>query len=347
MSRILDRRDFLRGSVGAVACAAMAPALPPRSWQERPTAYLYDPVYLEHDTGDSHPERPGRLLAIDGRFKEADWYSSLLRIEPRLADLSIIELAHDPNYVALVEREAEAGAPRLSTGDTAISPDSYRIARLAVGGVLGAVDAVMEGRAKTAFCAVRPPGHHATYDRGMGFCVFNNVAIAARYAQQVHGAGRILIADWDVHHGNGTQDLFYADGSIFYMSTHQSPFYPRTGMRDETGEGEGAGTTMNRPFAEGAGDAEIVAAFVDDLLPAAREFRPDLVLISAGFDSREADLLGGFQVTDRGYRRITQVMLEIADIAGNGRVVSVLEGGYNLDGLASGAFAHVDEMVKG
>ncbi len=179
----------------------------------------------------------------------------------------------------------------------------------------------------------------------MGFCIFNVVAVAARYAQRTHGVERVLIADWDVHHGNGTQDIFYEDESVFYMSTHQSPFYPGTGARNETGAGEGVGTTMNRPFRAGAGDREIVGAFRDDLLPAAREFRPDLVIVSAGFDSRVDDLLGGFQVTDQGFRELTRIMLEIAEIAGNGRLVSVLEGGYSLSGLASAAEAHVDELV--
>jgi acetoin utilization deacetylase AcuC-like enzyme len=180
----------------------------------------------------------------------------------------------------------------------------------------------------------------------MGFCIFNSVAVAARYAQEAHGIERVLIADWDVHHGNGTQDIFYRDPTVFYMSTHQWPLYPGTGRVEETGEGPGVGSTMNRPFGAGAGDAEIVGAFRDDLLPAAREFRPDLVLVSAGFDSRVDDLLGGFRVTDAGFRELTRIMVEIAGIAGNGRVVSVLEGGYSLAGLASGARAHVQALVN-
>ena len=338
------RREFLVSSLGvlvqtAVSSEARSSPQPPR------TGYLWDPVYLEHDTGPGHPERPERLVSIDEGLREARWYPALRRLEPMEADLAAVELVHDPDYIALVRREIEAGRRELSTGDTRISAQSYRVALLAVGGILGAVDAVMNGRARNAFCAIRPPGHHATRTRGMGFCVFNGVAIAARYAQEEYGAERVLIADWDVHHGNGTQDLFYADGTIFYMSTHQSPLYPGTGTRDETGEGFGAGLNMNRPFRAGAGDAEIVGAFREDLLPAAREFQPDLVLISAGFDSRVNDLLGGFRVTDDGYRYMTRVMLEIADLAGNGRLVSVLEGGYNLAGLASGTHAHVEELV--
>lgn len=339
------RREFLHGSMGALAYAATCSS-PALRRQPARTGYLWAPVYLEHDTGDEHPERPGRLLAIDDRLRQADWYASLLQLEPREADLGPVELVHDPEYIALVLREVEAGRRELSTGDTTISAASYLVALLAVGGVLGAVDAVMQGRIQNAFCAVRPPGHHATRDRGMGFCVFNGVAIAARYAQETYGIERVLVADWDVHHGNGTQDLFYADGSVFYMSTHQSPFYPGTGRREETGEGLGAGLNMNRPFRAGAGDLEIVGAFRNDLLPAALEFQPELVLISAGFDSRVDDLLGGFRVTDDGYREMTRIMLEIADVAGNGRLVSVLEGGYNLTGMASGARAHMDELVN-
>ena len=337
------RRDFLRGSLGAMAYIGTSSLGSGR--QQSGTGYLWDSVYLEHDTGPGHPERPERLDAIDARLRSAEWYPLLHRLDPREAEVYELELVHEPEYVDLVRREVEMGRRELSTGDTVISPASYRVALATVGGILDAVDAVMAGQAKNAFCAVRPPSHHATPNRGMGFCVFNGVAIAARYAQTRHGIERVLIADWDVHHGNGTQDTFYTDGTVFYMSTHQAPFYPGTGFRSETGEGAGAGLTMNRPFRAGAGDAEIVGAFRNDLLPAAREFRPDLVLVSAGFDSRVDDLLGGFRVTDDGFRELTRIMLEIADIAGDGRLVSVLEGGYNLEGLAAGVYAHVDELV--
>lgn len=310
------------------------------------TAYLYDPLYLRHDTGAGHPERPGRLLAVEDRLRGEAWFPSLLSLGPKEADVETLSLVHDPAYVELVRREVEGGRRQLSTGDTAVSGESYAVAVGMVGGVLEAVDAVMSGRARNAFCAVRPPGHHASGVRGMGFCLFNGVAVAARYAQRVHGAERVLIADWDVHHGNGTQDVFYSDGSVLFMSTHQYPFYPGTGPREETGAGPGAGLTMNRPFPAGAGDEEVVGAFRNDLLPAARAFRPDLVLVSAGFDSRAGDLLGGFRVSDGGFRALTRVMLEIAEIAADGRLVSVLEGGYTLSGLASAAHAHVEELVN-
>jgi acetoin utilization deacetylase AcuC-like enzyme len=307
---------------------------------------MYDDLFLGHLTGEGHAESPERLIAIRDRVAQAEWVGDLLPIPANEADLDVVGLVHTPAYLELVRTECESGATRLSTGDTRISPDSYAVGLTVVGGVVSAVDAVMTGTAKNAFCAVRPPGHHASAERGMGFCIFNNVAVAARYAQEEYGVERVLIADWDVHHGNGTQDTFYTDGSVFFMSTHQDPFYPNTGRVEETGEGPGAGLTMNRPFPAGAGNQEIVGAFRNDLLPAARAFQPDLTLISAGFDSRVDDRLGGFTVDDDGFRELTRIMLEIANMTGGGRLVSVLEGGYTPSGLASAALAHLEELRK-
>src|SRR5688572_83422 len=290
------------------------------------TGLLADPFCRNHDTGPGHPERPQRFAAAMDGLKQSGLEEKLTRLEPREVTPEELLLGHSAEYLTIAEREITGGEDQLSTGDTNVCPESWNVARRAVGGALAAVNAVVEGKVRNAFCAMRPPGHHATPNRGMGFCVFNNVAIAARYAQRRHGIGRVLILDWDVHHGNGTQDIYYSDGSVSYMSTHQSPFYPRTGAIEETGSGAGAGLILNRPVPESAGDAEVVGAYRNDFLPAGRRFAPDLVLVSAGFDSRVDDRLGRLRVTDEGYRELTRVVLEIADVAGGGRLVSVLEG---------------------
>jgi len=304
------------------------------------TALVADPACKEHQTGSRHPERPDRfdaaLNALDGL--------DLLNLPPRVATEDEIALCHGRSYIRLVEREIITGFHELSTGDTIISPRSLDAALRATGSVLNAVDAVFDGHAENAFCIVRPPGHHATPTRGMGFCLFNSIAIAARYAQTKYGISRALIADWDVHHGNGTQDIFYTDGSVFFFSTHQYPWYPGTGHPEETGEGAGHGTTMNCPFPAGSGRAEIFGAFQHKLLPAAEKFKPELVLISAGFDSREGDPLGNFLLTDTDFAGLTRLMREIADKHAGGRVVSVLEGGYSLTGLASAVRSHVEAL---
>ncbi len=314
--------------------------------EENKGCFLYDDIYLRHDTGEGHPEVPARLTAINSAVKKGKWYKDLVLLRAEEADVETVSLVHDKNYINTVRKECEVGLRVLSTGDTVICKESYSIALKAAGGVLRAVDTVVSGMAKNAFCAVRPPGHHASRKRGMGFCLFNNIAIAARYAQKKYNIKRVLIADWDVHHGNGTQDIFYSDGTVFFMSTHQSPLYPWTGKPEETGEGKGKGFTMNRPFPAGAGNKEIIGAFKDDLLPAAKKFKPDLTLISAGFDSRMGDPLGGFKIDDKGFRELTKIMLEVANIAGNGKLISILEGGYNLKGLASAVYTHMDELSK-
>ena len=310
----------------------------------RPTGLVFDHVYLKHLSGNTgHPERPERLLAIWSALDKTGMLRTLYRIRPRRVTEEELELVHTPEYVAQVRQQLSDlnGVRQLSTGDTLCSHDSLEAAEFAAGGVLSAVDAVLDGRIKNAFAPVRPPGHHATPTRGMGFCIFNNVAIAARYLQRVHGLQRVLIVDWDYHHGNGTQDTFYEDGSVFYFSTHHYGAYPRTGSAEESGSGKGAGKIKNVPLPVGASDAQILAAFETQLVPAARAFKPDFILISAGFDPMRNDLLGQFDITPQGFGAITRVVVRLAEELCQGRVVSVLEGGYRLEGLADSALAHV------
>jgi acetoin utilization deacetylase AcuC-like enzyme len=310
------------------------------------TALIADAHCQQHDTGHGHPESPARFAAVLDAFQRAGLLEKLLRLPPRAVTGADFELAHDAGYLRRAEHDILSGASQLGTGDTSICEASWDAARLAAGCALAGVDAVMEGKAENAFCAVRPPGHHATADRGMGFCVLNNVAIAARHAQRRHGIGRVLIVDWDVHHGNGTQDIFYEDGSVFFFSTHQAPWYPGTGRASETGSGAGKGTTLNCPLPAGSGRAEIFAAFEKQLVPSMEKFRPEFVLISAGFDSRAGDPLGDFQLTDADFADLTKIVRGIAVKYAKSRVVSLLEGGYNLSGLASAATAHVKVLMS-
>ncbi len=309
------------------------------------TALLADPAVREHLAGREHTERPERYDAVIEGLEKAGLLHRLQRVEPRTATMEELLLCHTREYLRTAQHDVDSGQRYLSTGDTELTRNSWKAAARASGGVLNAVDCVLSGQARNAFCAVRPPGHHATSARGMGFCLFNHAALAARYAQRRHGAGRVLIFDWDVHHGNGTQEIFYSDPSVFYGSTHQWPLYPGTGRADETGDGPGAGATMNFPFPAGSGRAQILGAVEQALLPAADRFRPDLVLISAGFDSRRGDPLGRFTLTDGDFADLTGCMMEIAGRHAGGRVVSLLEGGYHLAGLASAAAAHVAALM--
>ncbi len=305
------------------------------------TGFVYDAIYLKHDTGAGHPERPERLTAILDRLQQEGVLQNLVRLKPAPASLEWITTVHTPEYVERVRRSCQAGTGYVDTLDAPGSPDSYAVALNAAGGVLSAVDAVMNGTVKNAFCAVRPPGHHALKDHAMGFCLFNNVAIATKYIQKRHKVGKVLIVDWDVHHGNGTQAMFYDDSSVFYFSIHQSPFYPGTGAAEEKGVGKGLGFTHNVPLAAGCGDDEYKKAFLEELKPAAAAFKPGFVLVSAGFDAAKDDLLGQMKVTPAGFGELTRIVREIAEQYCRGRLVTVIEGGYNLKSLAASVEAHV------
>lgn len=310
------------------------------------TGLVADPICKRHDTGWGHPESPSRYDAAFRALCTHGLIDLLEKIPCREALNRELELCHPAEYVALVESEVASGHSTLSTGDAEICPHSMESARYTVGGVLNAVDAIFAERVKNAFCLVRPPGHHAEANRGMGFCLFNNVAIAARHAQQKHSIERVLIVDWDVHHGNGTQDIFYEDGSVFYFSVHQAPFYPGTGRSEETGAGAGSGATLNHPLQAGSGRAEIFDAFENGLGPALEEFRPEFIIISAGFDSRIDDPLGGFTLTDDDFADLTGWVLAQAKEHCKGRVLSVLEGGYNLSGLGLAVASHVRRLTE-
>jgi acetoin utilization deacetylase AcuC-like enzyme len=307
------------------------------------TGLLLDDVYLRHLAGVSHPERPERLTAIRDGLEHSGLTKSLIRITPRRVTDAELLLVHTRSYVDLVRKELSnlKGAADLSTGDTVITPGSFETVQFATGGVLNAVDAVMTKKVKNAFCAVRPPGHHATPSRGMGFCIYNHVAIAARYAQKTYGVKRVLVVDWDYHHGNGTQDTFYEDESVLVFDTHHYGAYPGTGSSGETGAGKAIGTKFNVPMPVGAGDAQFLEVFKTRLVPAARKFKPDLILISAGFDGMRNDVLGQFDITPEGFAAMTRVVVDLANELCEGRILSVLEGGYRLDGLSESVVAHV------
>lgn len=309
------------------------------------TGLVYHPGYLEHDMGLGHPESPQRLRAIMARLEQTGLLPTLVRIDPQTTpEDSItdwITKIHAYRYVKGLKISSPSQGHVSLDPDTTMSPGSLGAAYLAVGGVLAAADAIMERRVDNAFCAVRPPGHHAEGDHAMGFCLFNNVAVAARYFQERHGLERIAIVDWDVHHGNGTQHAFYDDSSVFFFSTHQFPFYPGTGRAQERGEGKGTGYTFNVPLPAGMGDQEYLDVFNRVLRPALQAYRPDAVIISAGFDAHQDDPLAGMNVSTPGYVALSRIVKDIAGEFAQGRILSCLEGGYNLDALAASVEGHL------
>ena len=310
------------------------------------TGLVYSEEYLKHATPEGHPESARRAEIVIKGLTDEGHLEKMERIEPRLAARDEVTRCHAPKYFETAKADVEHGLPDLSSGDTHIMERSFDVALLAAGGVMNAVDAVVGGKVKNAFCVVRPPGHHATPIKGMGFCLFNNIAIGARHAQAKHKIGKVLIADWDVHHGNGTQDIFYDDGSVMFFDTHQAPWYPGTGDASENGTGKGLNCIINNPFPAGAGRAEVYGAFQKRLVDAANKFKPELVMISAGFDSRAGDPLGQFKLSDEDFVDLTKVMLHIAKEHAGGRLVSVMEGGYNLRGLMKATSAHAKTLME-
>jgi len=300
------------------------------------------PACLDHRPGDHHPESPARLLAVLTALKAPDFAAAQWRDAP-LATIEQLVLVHTPEYVESVQaRSPSKGLRALDAGDTIMSPGTLEAVLRCVGAACAGVDAVVAGEADNAFCATRPCGHHAEADRAMGFCVFNQAAIAAKHARVAHGVNRVAVVDFDVHHGNGTQQAFFDDPDLFYGSCHQSPFYPGTGARHETGV---AGNIVNVPLARGCDSAMFRTRMTADLLPALRRFEPDLLIMSAGFDAHHQDPLGGLGFTDDDFHWITRELLKVADDSAAGRAVSILEGGYSLEGLATGAGAHVRALM--
>jgi acetoin utilization deacetylase AcuC-like enzyme len=309
------------------------------------TALVYHSDYLSHNTG-FHPEKAQRLIAIIDYLREHKFLDELVQIEPDLTSREWIEEIHSPYYIDQVERACLRGDTILDYGDTVISAESFQVALRAVGAAIVAADYIMENKVSNAFAAVRPPGHHAEKTQAMGFCIFNNIAIAARYLQKKYKLEKIFILDWDVHHGNGTQHAFEEDPTVFYCSLHQFPHYPGSGSERERGMGEGEGFTLNIPMSAGSTDEEYINAFEEKVVPAADSFSPDFVLISAGFDAHQDDPLAGINLTDDTYYRMSKIMKGIAESHCSGRLISFLEGGYNLSALAKSVAAHLKALME-
>ena len=295
-----------------------------------PTGLVYDPLFLAHDTGAGHPERPARLTAARAELALQPWYSGLRSLRATPPDTLWIETTHRLDYIKRAAQACLQGAPFLDTPDVPISRQSFDAALLAAGAGLRLADALMNGEIRNGFGLVRPPGHHAETAGALGFCLFNNVAILARYLQRQYGVAKIAILDWDVHHGNGTQHSFETDPSVLYISLHQYPHYPGTGGAGETGQGAGTGATLNCPMPAGATDAHYAAAFHAQVLPALALFQPEVVLLSAGFDAHRDDPLAAVNLSTDCYGWMTARVMEVAEQYAGGRVLSLLEGGYHL-----------------
>ncbi len=308
------------------------------------TGFHYDPRYLEHDTGRGHPESAARLRTSIEHLQQQNWFPQLHAIHATSVEEQWLREIHSAAYIERAASACRDRAPYLDCPDVSISAQSCDIARLAAGGALALADAVIDGSVDNGFALLRPPGHHAESDQALGFCLFNNIAITARYLQRQHGLDKILILDWDVHHGNGTQHSFEDDPSVFYLSLHQYPFYPGSGSASETGTGHGRGATLNCPMPAGSSDRDYERAFRDQVLPAIDHFRPEAILISAGFDAHRDDPLAGINLSSEFYGWMTQRLMEAADHHAGGRIISLLEGGYDLNALPACIVRHLGTL---
>ncbi len=315
------------------------------------TALIYDDLFLEHDTGPGFPEHPDRLRRLTKHLKENEISKRLLWVKPdeQIDPIPWIHEMHDKKYVVELKRACDAGEKRMhESGDTPISKGTYEAATRAVAGALTAVDLVMKKKVTNAFAALRPPGHHAMPDRAKGFCFFGNAAIAARYAQKHHKLKRVMIVDWDVHHGDGTQEMFLEDPTVFFFSVHQYPLYPGpSGSPDIKGKGAGEGFNLNVPLQAGSGDAAVIKAFETDLAEAFRKFKPELLIISAGFDAYRDDPLGALGWSSEVYAKLTEILRGLCREQGHERIVSLLEGGYSKGGITEGVRRHVEALEAG
>lgn len=309
-------------------------------------AYIYHPVFEKHNPGPGHPECPERLQSIQAYLKNKGFENRYTLFAPEPASEEIVELVHTKEYVESISNLSGVEHEVLDIGDTIVNEYSVEAAFRAAGAAEKAVDLIFNEGFDKVFCAVRPPGHHAEPNQAKGFCIFNNIAIAARVAQKNKYAKKILIVDWDLHHGNGTQNTFYKDDAVFYFSMHQFPFYPGSGREDETGSGKGEGFTMNIPLISGRSEDEYIKNFEQALKKIEFVFQPDLVLISAGFDAHELDPIGGMLITSDGYYKLTEITARFAQKHCGGRIISFLEGGYSFNGLSEGVYEHLKCLLK-
>ncbi len=309
-------------------------------------AYIYHPTFTLHDPGAGHPERPDRLKSVHAFLKKSGFLNRMEVFEPEEADHNNVKLIHTESYLNLLYEKRGVDYAVLDTGDTICNAFSVEAALLAAGAATKAVDLVTQQGFDKVFAAVRPPGHHAESDQAKGFCLINNVAVAAAYALKIECFQKVLIIDWDLHHGNGTQNSFYGRSDVYYLSLHRYPFYPGSGSKNETGTGEGVGFTKNIPLAAGMDDNTYIQHIESALMEIEKTFIPDLVLISAGFDAHELDPIGGMLVTDEGYYKMTELVARFAQKHCAGKIISFLEGGYNLSALASSVHQHLNCLLK-